>query len=220
MLRRTLCAWQRGSGKGCHGISAARSSDVLVRSCWLRDTCKATPSRAPSRAAALPRVCAARGIDAPHRSRLAARPFQPRRESSAAPPAATGSHRPPAGHQAMRGSCQAPALPFPTLFASRSQNGPKNFPQPQLDPEWIFVTPRDPKFLFNKTNTIHQRMGLVYETALLHYNASTEHHRPCSAHVYACRPFSRIGHFLAECLFCWQSCECHILKSYTTCVLL
>ena len=60
-------------------------------------------------------------------------------------------------------------------------------------------------------------MGLVYETALLQHNASTEHHRPCSAHIYACRAFSRIGHFLAECLFCWQSCKCQILKSYDLC---
>ena len=60
-------------------------------------------------------------------------------------------------------------------------------------------------------------MCLVYETALLHYNASTERHKPCSAHIYACRAFSRIGHFLAECPFCWRSCESHILKSYDLC---
>ena len=30
---------------------------------------------------------------------------------------------------------------FPTLFAaSRPQNGPQNFPRPQLDPEWMFAT--------------------------------------------------------------------------------
>ena len=51
---------------------------------------------------------------------------------------------------------------------------------------------------------------VIYETAPVHYNASTEHHIPCSAHIYDCRGFSRIGQFLAECLFYWRPCECHM----------
>ena len=39
---------------------------------------------------------------------------------------------------------------FPTLFASRLQNGPKNFPRPQLHPEWMFATPRDPKIFLTR----------------------------------------------------------------------
>ena len=46
---------------------------------------------------------------------------------------------------------------FPTLFASRPQNGPKHFPRPRLDPEWMFATPCDPKIFFNKTTTLHPR---------------------------------------------------------------
>ena len=42
------------------------------------------------------------------------------------------------------------AQQFPTLFASRPRKGPKNFPRPQLNPEWIIATPRDPKIFLTR----------------------------------------------------------------------
>ena len=50
---------------------------------------------------------------------------------------------------------------FATLFSLRPQNGPKKFPRPQLDPEWMFATPRDPKIFFNKTGTAWKRRNLA-----------------------------------------------------------
>ena len=46
---------------------------------------------------------------------------------------------------AMPGTKKGLTQRFPTLFASRPQYGFQHFSRPQLDPEWMFATTRDPK---------------------------------------------------------------------------